>query len=133
MHRGILAALLLIGTASCTKPKPAPVTATPTVPTASATPTPTPTPTITPTSTPTASATPTVAASATPDDGCPRGCMDPPPGCDIKGNINAEGVKIYHEPGQQYYSRTVINPSAGERWFCTRSEAEANGWRRSKV
>ena len=52
--------------------------------------------------------------------------------CDIKGNISSSGERIYHVPGGQYYSRTKINPSKGERWFCSESEARAAGWRRSK-
>ena len=71
-------------------------------------------------------ATPTQAASTT---GCPNGCLQEMPGCSIKGNINSEGVKIYHVPGGEFYSRTQINPSYGERWFCTTEEAVANGWR----
>ena len=53
--------------------------------------------------------------------------------CVIKGNINAQGEKIYHVPGQKYYDVTVIDTSKGERWFCTENEAVANGWRKSKV
>ncbi|PBB16783.1 hypothetical protein CK219_27270 [Mesorhizobium sp. WSM4313] len=42
------------------------------------------------------------------------------PGCVIKGNISMNtGEHIYHLPGQKYYSSTVINPSKGERWFCS--------------
>lgn len=63
---------------------------------------------------------------------CPEGCSVPPPDCLIKGNINNEGVKIYHKPGQDYYNQTKISPEKGERWFCTSAEAEANGWRASK-
>lgn len=51
--------------------------------------------------------------------------------CRIKGNISRNG-KIYHMPGQSYYSRTKINESKGERWFCSEAEAKAAGWRRSK-
>lgn len=54
-------------------------------------------------------------------------------GCVIKGNISAEGARIYHVPGQKYYDRTKINRSAGERWFCSEAEARGAGWRRSKV
>lgn len=61
------------------------------------------------------------------------GCTQPPPDCIIKGNISPSGEKIYHVPGGKYYSRTQIDPSDGERWFCTEHEAESNGWRRSKV
>ena len=68
------------------------------------------------------------------DDGCPNGCTDHPPGCDIKGNIAFEtNEKIYHVPGQQYYNETKISPEYGERWFCTEDEATANGWRKAKV
>jgi micrococcal nuclease len=63
---------------------------------------------------------------------CPKGCTTPPPGCLIKGNISSSGEKIYHMPGQTYYTQTVINPSKGERWFCTEQEAINNGWRKSK-
>ena len=49
--------------------------------------------------------------------------------CTIKGNINAEGARIYHMPGQQFYDVTRINEAAGQRWFCTEAEARAAGWR----
>lgn len=52
----------------------------------------------------------------------------------IKGNISqTTGEKIYHVPGGDYYDVTVIDESAGERWFCTEQEAVAAGWRRSKL
>ena len=53
--------------------------------------------------------------------------------CAIKGNISSKGEKIYHVPGGRYYDRTVINPSRGERMFCSEAEARAAGWRRSKL
>jgi hypothetical protein len=62
---------------------------------------------------------------------CPQGCTSPPPGCLIKGNISPSGEKIYHVPGGASYSATQIDPSEGERWFCTEAEAQANGWRRA--
>jgi len=69
-----------------------------------------------------------------PPEGCPEGCASSKPGCVIKGNISLKtGERIYHLPGQKYYDKTVISPEDGERWFCTEEEAEANGWRRSKV
>ena len=52
--------------------------------------------------------------------------------CDIKGNISSSGEKIYHEPGCGSYSRTIIDESAGEQWFCSENEAEAAGWRKAK-
>jgi len=55
---------------------------------------------------------------------------DAPEGCVIKGNISTE--KIYHLPGCDSYEKTVIDESAGERWFCTEEEALAAGWRKAK-
>ncbi|GIK33735.1 MAG: hypothetical protein AMXMBFR45_23660 [Gammaproteobacteria bacterium] len=52
-----------------------------------------------------------------------------PPGCDIKGNINSKGDRIYHLPGSRSYAGTRINPDSGERWFCSEDEARAAGWR----
>ncbi|MFA8441502.1 thermonuclease family protein [Yoonia sp.] len=58
---------------------------------------------------------------------------DPAPNqnCAIKGNISSGG-RIYHMPGQEHYTRTRINPANGERWFCSRAEAEAAGWRAAR-
>jgi endonuclease YncB( thermonuclease family) len=50
-------------------------------------------------------------------------------GCYIKGNINAQGERIYHVPGSPSYDETDIDESKGERWFRTESEARAAGWR----
>ncbi len=52
-----------------------------------------------------------------------------PGGCPIKGNINTKGIKIYHAPWSQYYSRTKISLDKGERWFCSELDAIKNGWR----
>lgn len=54
------------------------------------------------------------------------------PGCTIKGNISIDtGNKIYHLPGMEDYESTVIDPTKGERLFCSESEAIANGWRKA--
>ncbi len=53
----------------------------------------------------------------------------PMTGCPIKGNINAEGERIYHTPWSPWYGRTKINEAAGEQWFCDEAEAIAAGWR----
>lgn len=53
--------------------------------------------------------------------------------CVIKGNVNTQGERIYHVPGQRYYDETVISHSHGERWFCSEAEARAAGWRKAKV
>lgn len=66
--------------------------------------------------------------------GCPAGIPDvaaPSAACSIKGNISAQGEKIYHLPPCEYYSRTVITESKGERWFCSEDEAQTAGWRRA--
>ena len=47
----------------------------------------------------------------------------------IKGNIGAGGERIYHVPGSPYYTRTKIDESKGEVWFCTVAEAVEAGWR----
>lgn len=49
--------------------------------------------------------------------------------CAIKGNINRNGVRIYHIPGSRNYSETKINTDRGERWFCSQREAQEAGWR----
>jgi hypothetical protein len=53
--------------------------------------------------------------------------------CNIKGNVSTKGERIYHVPGQKYYSKTSIQASHGERWFCSEEEARAARCRRSKV
>ncbi len=113
---------------------------------ATASPTPPPLPTATTAPIRAASATATIAPSRTPmpltatapataasSGPCPQGCAlaTPPAGCLIKGNINA-GEKIYHVPGGASYPQTKIDPSKGERWFCTEDEARANGWRKAQ-
>lgn len=50
-------------------------------------------------------------------------------GCNIKGNINSKGDRIYHAPGMSSYGPTRINEAKGERWFCSEKEAKAAGWR----
>lgn len=49
--------------------------------------------------------------------------------CSIKGNINSKGRRIFHVPGQRDYAKTKISENKGERWFCSREEAIAAGWR----
>lgn len=54
-----------------------------------------------------------------------------PNACVIKGNINLQGEKIYHMIGCASYDKTVIDESAGEKWFCTEQEALDAGWRKA--
>jgi cold shock CspA family protein len=54
------------------------------------------------------------------------------PNCQIKGNISvSSGNKIYHVPGMEDYESTVIDEGAGERWFCSESEAISAGWKKA--
>ncbi len=53
------------------------------------------------------------------------------PSCTIKGNISASGEKIYHLQGCGSYSKTTIDESRSERWFCSEQEAQSAGWRRA--
>jgi endonuclease YncB( thermonuclease family) len=65
----------------------------------------------------------------------PRSDRSPAPGfghrngCDIKGNLNDRGERIYHVPGSRDYEATRIDESRGERWFCSEADARAAGWR----
>jgi hypothetical protein len=54
------------------------------------------------------------------------------PECTIKGNISVDtGNKIYHLWGMEDYKSTVIDATKGEKWFCSESEAIANGYRKA--
>lgn len=55
-----------------------------------------------------------------------------PEGCVIKGNVSADGKRIYHVPGQSFYDRTRIRTETGERWFCTEAQARMAGWRKAR-
>lgn len=58
----------------------------------------------------------------------------PGSGCVIKGNISINtGERIYHVPGQEHYSETIIRPEFGERWFCSEAAARKAGWRKSRT
>ncbi len=50
-----------------------------------------------------------------------------PRACAIKGNITNAG-RTYHLPWNRNYDAVRINPSKGERWFCSEAEALAAGW-----
>ena len=55
-----------------------------------------------------------------------------PDGCNIKGNINSAGERIYHTPASPWYDSTTVNESRGQRWFCSEAEARAAGWRSAR-
>jgi len=51
--------------------------------------------------------------------------------CRIKGNISQDDkASRYFVPGCQSYNRIKIDPSRGEKWFCTEKEAQAAGFTR---
>jgi endonuclease YncB( thermonuclease family) len=52
--------------------------------------------------------------------------------CQIKGNINRKGERIYHVPGGRDYGTTKIDMNKEERWFCSEDEAQRAGWRRPR-
>ena len=60
-----------------------------------------------------------------------KGRIPPDRNCPIKGNISANGSRIFHEVGQAFYEQTGINRDKGERWFCNRDEAIKAGWRKA--
>lgn len=75
---------------------------------------------------------PTVVATRAVGAGCPQGCVSQPdPSCNIKGNVNmSRDTKIYHVEGESSsYGRVNMKEGEGDLWFCTRAEAEANGFR----
>jgi endonuclease YncB( thermonuclease family) len=77
--------------------------------------------------TPVANSTATPAAKGAK---CPDGCLTPPEAvCNIKGNVNSSGDRIYHLPSGSLYQRTHVNTDEGDRWFCTVKEAEGAGFR----
>lgn len=52
--------------------------------------------------------------------------------CQIKGNISVVSEeRIFHVPGQEYYTPTRIDYLKGERWFCSEADAIAAGWRKA--
>ena len=51
--------------------------------------------------------------------------------CQIKGNINKKGEKIFHIPGGRWYKNTKIDSAKGEQMFCSEQEAISAGWRKS--
>ena len=56
----------------------------------------------------------------------------PSQSCDIKGNINDKGERVYHLPGTGGYKQTKINTTTGERWFCSEQVAVEAGWRAAR-
>ncbi len=65
---------------------------------------------------------------------CEDGCVIQPPTCLIKGDITLDQQKLMYLPGGADYDSVIIEPSRGERWFCTVDEAidGNNGWNRAR-
>ncbi len=51
-----------------------------------------------------------------------------PTNCQIKGNINRRGDRIYHMPGTKWYADT-----RAEAYFCSEAEAAKAGFRRART
>lgn len=50
----------------------------------------------------------------------------------IKAIVDARtGERVYHVPGGLYYSGTAVDAANGDGWFCTETQAVADGWKRS--
>jgi endonuclease YncB( thermonuclease family) len=56
----------------------------------------------------------------------------PSPECAIKGHVNASGTCIYHLPASRWYARVIMEPDNGDRWFCSKEEAELASCRETK-
>ncbi len=62
-----------------------------------------------------------------------RSAAKPPsPECAIKGHVNRSGTCIYHLPGGRWYARVNMEPDNGDRWFCSKEEAELASCRETK-
>ena len=55
------------------------------------------------------------------------GCATTP----IKGNISADGEKIYHTADCSAYKLVVVEPSKGEHYFLTEIDARIAGFRKA--
>lgn len=50
--------------------------------------------------------------------------------CNVKGSITLGGHQLYYVPTDDNYQDLTIDPSKGERLFCSDEEARAAGWLR---
>lgn len=57
------------------------------------------------------------------------GANTPQQGCVIAGTID-QGKKLYYGPLDTDYGKKTVDPTRGERWFCSDDDARAAGWRR---
>jgi hypothetical protein len=62
-----------------------------------------------------------------------HGAATPPsPDCAIKAHFNRSGTCIYHMPGGRWYARVSMEPDHGDRWLCSKEEAELASCRENK-
>lgn len=66
----------------------------------------------------------------TPDPRCRDGCETPPPGCVVKGEVEADGTRFFYLPNDEGYAGVRVNIVNGDRWFCALTDAQAAGWAR---
>lgn len=53
--------------------------------------------------------------------------------CTVKANYRqASNSKIYHTSDCYNYSKVIIRPARGDRWFCSETEAQKAGYQKSK-
>jgi endonuclease YncB( thermonuclease family) len=52
--------------------------------------------------------------------------------CAIKGNLKGREC-IYHVPGGKFYDRLDMSLGGSRRWFCSETEAQAAGCRKSRL
>lgn len=70
---------------------------------------------------------------ATPDPTCRAGCAEPPPGCVVKGDVDATGQKFFYLPNDAEYAEIRMNVARGDRWFCNVADAQLQGWTRKPL
>ncbi len=57
------------------------------------------------------------------------GEAEDPQYCVIKGTINEKDQRVFYVPSDKGYDAIVIDPSRGERMFCSDDQAILRGWR----
>jgi hypothetical protein len=50
----------------------------------------------------------------------------------IKGNITAEGVKVYYVPSHPQYKNVFVDVIKGERWFISEYQARKFNYRKAE-
>lgn len=78
-------------------------------------------------------AAPAVALSEstpTPDPRCRDGCVTPPAGCVVKGDVQPDGSRFFYLPNDEGYGDVVVDLGTGDRWFCALNDAQSAGWTR---